>query len=336
VTGRRIGAVVLAVALVVGAFVIRRSVIEDDDDNPTTDGTEVDEPDRGEATVLFCVTELSDVCDSLAASHDELDITVEDAGATLDRLAALDDAAAVPLWITLDPFPAMVDALRQNDPLGFESQALGSSQLAIAFRAGDKETAIATFCESDTTPLWRCLGEQAGADWSTFGTSSISGTLRPSLGDVTNSALGLMSFASAVASYFGAVDIDRAQFDDTSFSSWLRRLSRVSLASTEEDTTPLARLAVRPAPDAAATAMFEVNTLDATGDRFEVNYSEPQMWIQAVLATPAGVAAPNGLAADVTSALEAAGWDPAAAADGPTSSTSTLLALRQLWNDYTT
>ena len=165
------------------------------------------------------------MCDALAASHDELDITVEDAGATLDRLAALDDAEPVPLWITLDPFPTMVDALRQSDPIGFESQALGSSQLAIAFRAGEKATAIATFCESDTTPLWRCLGEQAGADWSTFGTSSISGTLRPSLGDVTNSALGLTSFASTVASYFGAVDVDRAQFDDTSFISWLRRLS---------------------------------------------------------------------------------------------------------------
>ena len=36
--GQRLGAVILAIGLVVGAFALRRNVIEDDD-NPTTDGT---------------------------------------------------------------------------------------------------------------------------------------------------------------------------------------------------------------------------------------------------------------------------------------------------------
>jgi hypothetical protein len=350
VNGRRVGAVVLAIALVVGAFVVRRNVIEDDD-SASTDGTEVDEPDRDDATALYCITELAEVCDSLASSHDDLDVTIEDAGETLDRLAALGDDETAPLWLTIDPFPAMVDALRQNAaPLGFETQAVGASQLAVAYRAGDKSAAIAEFCEGDSTSLWRCLGEQAGQNWSTLGTSTITGTLRPSLGDVSNSALGLTSFGSAIASYFGAVDVDRTQFDDTSFIGWLRRLSRVSVDSTQVGSTPLATLAVRPAPDAAATAMFEVNALEtptdesspetstdgATGDRFDVNYSEPQMWIQAVIATPAGVAAADGLATDITNAVEDAGWDPATAAEEPVPSASTLLALRQLWNDYTT
>ena len=62
----------------------------------------------------------------------------------------------------------------------------------------------------------------------------------------------------------------------------------------------------------------------------------PFMLTPLVIATPAGVAAADGLATDVTNALEDAGWDPATAAEEPVPSASTLLALRQLWNDYTT
>jgi hypothetical protein len=94
-------------------------------------------------------------------------------------------------------------------------------------------------------------------------------------------------------------------------------------------------MAVRPALDAAATATFEVATIDEAGDEFDVNYSDPQMWIQAVIATPAGVAAPNDLVADVTPLLEAQGWDPPETAEASPPSASTLLALRALWNDFT-
>ena len=97
---QRVGAVILAIALVVGAFVIRRNVIEKDDDEPSTDGTEVDEPDREDATALYCITELTEVCDVLASTHDELDVTVEDAGETLDRLAALGDEEHAEMRVT--------------------------------------------------------------------------------------------------------------------------------------------------------------------------------------------------------------------------------------------
>ena len=334
-TGQRVGALVVAIALVVGAFVVRRNVIEDDDDT-AADDTAVDEPERDDATVLYCITELADVCEALGEARDELDIVVEDAGATLDRLAALERGEQASLWLTVDPYPAMADLSRPTDPLGFESRAVGASQLAVAFRSGDKAATIAAFCAADATALWRCLGEHAGANWSTLGAASIAGTLRPSFGDVAGSAIGLTSFASAIAGYFGAADVDRTQFDDTAFLTWLRRVSGVSLDGTQRGRTPLETLAVREsALDAAATATFEINDLDATGERFDVNYAEPEMWIQAVIATPAGVAAPDGLATEVAAALAAAGWDSATAAGSPVSSASTLLALRQLWNDAT-
>ena len=335
--GQRIGAVVLAIALVVGAFVIRRNVIEGDDDSPSTDGTEVDEPDQADATALYCITELTEACEGLAATHDELDITIEDAGETLDRLAALGDDERAPLWLTIDPYPAMVDFLRPNDPVGFETEAVGASQLTVAFRRSDRAAAVAAFCEGEATSLWRCLGGQAGAAWPELGAESIPGTLEPSLGDVANSAVGLMSFGSAIASYFGSVDVDRTQFDDTAFIGWLRRLSRESRDGTVPDQTPFGTMFVRETlVNAAATATFEITQGAAIGNAAEVKYSDPQMWIQAVIATPAGVSLPDGLAADVTSALGEAGWDTASAADGSVPSASTLLALRQLWNDYTT
>lgn len=333
-TAKRLLALLAAAALVVGAFVVRRNVIEDDRESET-DGTEAGEPERDDATALYCITELAEACEQLAATHDELDITVEDAGATLDRLAGLDDGEQAPLWLTIDPFPAMVELLRQNDPLGFETDTVGASQLGIAFRSSDKSAAITAFCDADSTALWRCVGDHAGDDWSTLGAASIPGTLRPSFGDVNDSALGLASFASAVASYFGSAEINRIQFDDARFISWLRRISAVSIDGTQRGSTPLETLAVRSALDAAATANYEVNALDATGERFDVNYSEPNMWIQAVIATPAGVAAPDGIVSDVAAALDAAGWDPADAAESLPPSASTLLALRTLWNDAT-
>ena len=275
------------------------------------------------------------MCEALAASHAELDIIIEDAGETLDRLAALGNDEPAPLWITIDPFPAMVDAFGRDDPLGYESAAVGSSQLAVAFRArrqGGRDRRRSAqrsrrLCGAASASRQERTGRRSAP--------SIPGTLRPSLGDVSSSALGLVSFGSAVASYFDVVDVDRTQFDDTSFIGWLRRLSRVSVGATSAGRTPLATLAVRPAPERGSTRCSRSTPSNrlrihapgspdgATGPRFDVNYSEPQMWIQAVIATPGGVATPSGLDAEASRALDAAGWDPASAADAPVPNAST-------------
>ena len=68
-------------------------------------------PPAEEASELVCLTELEDVCTELAASRPDLDVTVEDARTTLDRLAAGDP---VPLWLTFEPFPAMAGTLRRR------------------------------------------------------------------------------------------------------------------------------------------------------------------------------------------------------------------------------
>ena len=334
-TAKRLVALVAAALLVVGAFVVRRNVIEDDDGPVSTDDAAVTEPARENATEVVCITELRDVCTELQQQHPDLVATIEDAGTTLDRLAELDDPANAPVWLTIDPFPAMVDELRQNDPLGFESDAVGASQLAVAFPSDGRAEVITSFCESESQRLWQCIGANAGTDWSDLGGGSIPGALSPSLGEVPEAALALVSFGHSVASYFGETNPSATRFGETSFITWLRNLSGASEGRTQQNSTPLATMAVRPALDTAATATFEVAAIDDAGDEFDVNYSEPQMWIQAVIATPAGVATPDDLAADVTRLLAEHDWNPPTAAEAPPPSASTLLALRALWDEIT-
>jgi hypothetical protein len=57
------------------------------------------------------------------------------------------------------------------------------------------------------------------------------------------------------------------------------------------------------------------------------------MWLQAVLAAPAGADVPQDLTADARAALFAAGWVAPEPNQTPVPSASTLVALRQLWED---
>jgi hypothetical protein len=64
-----------------------------------------------------------------------------------------------------------------------------------------------------------------------------------------------------------------------------------------------------------------------------VNYPAPAMWLQAVVATPADGAAPDGLADTADRILRELGWEPASAAGDPLPSANTMLALRKLWQE---
>jgi hypothetical protein len=321
-------AVVVAVALVVGAFFIRREVIEGGDGD--------DGPDR--VAELVCITELADVCN---AYDDEtsLAVTIEDAGVTLDRLGTFGDDAEPPLWLTVEPYPAMVDALRSSAnaaPLAYTTTALGSSQLAVALPPDGRLDTLLTAC--GTEPLWRCIGENAGRPWSELGGEPNWGTVRPAFGDVEDSALALASFAASVAGYLGDADVSRSRWEaaGTDFISWQRRLIETASGVSLSGGSALGTMATRPsALDIAATAGFELATLDATADRFASNYPAPEMWLQAVLAVPGGAATPGDVASDLTEQLGGAGWDDAASATTPLPGAATMLALRTVWQDAT-
>jgi hypothetical protein len=322
-------AVVVAAALVVGALFLRRDVIEGDDAG-TSDGTASDE--------VFCATELADVCAALADRGADVTVTVEDAGATLDRLALLEDPAEAPLWLTIEPYPEMVDSIRgsaRTDPVAYATTPLAASQLGVALPSDEQLAVLTTACGAD--PLWRCIGDHAGAPWSEIGGDASWGTVRPAFGDVDAAALGLASFAHSVAGYFGDTEISRTRWEsDPAFIPWLRRLTGVASGVSLSGGSALGTMATRPsALDVAATAGYELAAIDAGGERFAHNYPSPEMWLQAVLAVPGGAAAPDDLAADLAVMLREVGWDAPSAATTPVPSAPTMLALRAQWDEAT-
>src|SRR5262245_14349484 len=94
---KRVGAIVLAVVLIAGGLLLRRA-LDDDDDGGESGGDG--------ATTVVCIPELESACRALAAAHDDVELTVEDAGATYERVAS-DPASAPDAWVTLHPWPGM-------------------------------------------------------------------------------------------------------------------------------------------------------------------------------------------------------------------------------------
>ena len=308
---RRAATAVIAIGLIVGAFLIRRNVIEGDesDDDPA--------PPVEEASELVCLTELEAVCTALAANDADLEITVEDAGITLDRLAAGD---AVPLWLTFEPFPAMAGTLLAGDVLAASELAIGTSP--------DRQTVLAARCES--APLWRCIGDLAGEEW-----GDVPGRVEPSVGNAGDSAAALASFASAAAGYFGTADLNSNMWaGDLQFLPWVQELVREVPLGNLTSGTPAATMIVRDsAVNVAATNDAEIALLAAPPGDLTPSYPEPSMWLQAVLAAPQGADVPDDLAQDAADSLLADGWDPAAAATTPLPSATTMIALRALWEE---
>ncbi len=309
--GRRVATVVLAVALIVGAFFLRRNVIEGGDDEPdATDG-----PDP--AAELVCVTELEAVCDTLADADPELSVTVEAARVTLDRVTG---GESVPLWLTFEPFPTMTGSLAAGD-------VLAASELVVGTRP-PRQAELSTRCADQA--LWRCVGDLTGEDWN----DAPPGPVEPSVGDAGRSASGLASFASAVAGYFGAPQFSTVELADPSFLAWVRPF--VDAVPVEELTagTPVGTMLTRQsAVNVAGTSDAEITALGEPGTGVERSYPEPSMWLQAVLAAPAGAGVPEDLAADAAAALLDAGWERPDPSQTPLPSATTMLALRGLWEE---
>jgi hypothetical protein len=230
----------------------------------------------------------------------------------------------------------MVDSIRSStaaDPLECAGTALGASRLGVALPPDGRLEVLTAACATD--PLWRCIGDNAGAPWTELGGEAAWGTLRPAFGDVDDSALGLASFAASVAGYFGDAEISRSRWEsDPGFISWVRRLAGVASGVSLSGGSALGTMATRPsALDIAATAEFELAALDATGERFAPNYPAPEMWLQAVLAVPGGEDAPDDVSSEVGSLLATGGWTEPETATTPLPGASTMLALRALWED---
>jgi len=155
------------------------------------------------------------------------------------------------------------------------------------------------------------------------------------------SALGLLTFASAVTSWFDRTDVSTLDLTDDAFSSWVRRLERSIPYFGGPQGTPFEQFLLVPSINVVATTEAEVD--DRAGARrgeLTVTYPGGMPQADAVLATSAATSLPDGsvdeLAGSLTAGAVEQGWDaPAGSPPAPTVAPGLLQALRQFWTEVT-
>jgi hypothetical protein len=214
---RRVLALVVSAGLVVGALWIHGDL-----DTATTGS------DGGGATPrLLCAEELGAVCAALENAGVEID--VQPPSAVVAQLSSLsDDDARHPTfdgWLSPSPSPEIVREARarnQAAPLVGKPDRIASSPLVLAIRK-ERQAVLARRCG---TVDWKCIGENAGRQWSDIGGQAAWGTLKPGHLNPEMNAVGLDIIGQAAAEYFGKSDLSTDDYDDEGFFEWFTRLER--------------------------------------------------------------------------------------------------------------
>ena len=316
---KRLGALALAVILIGGAWIIRDRVIDDNG------GSSDDDPPRADREIV-CVEALREACQAIAESL-EIEIRIEDAGVTLDALAALEQPSSAPIWVTLEPLPAMVESLREvahREPLVTVQSAVASSTIALVMQP-DRAAVLAAACSEFD---WTCIGQAAGDPWEDIGGTGLPGDVRPAFAPI-DTAIGLLGVADAVAGYFRDAPID---VNDGAFLGWARRLGTSAVPqSALTGGTPIATIQTRrSALDIAVGAEAELS--DTEGSRLTLEYADPMIRADAVVSVPQGASAPDGLASGLMDLLVTEGnWDPASTEPNPLPVATEMVAIRSVW-----
>jgi hypothetical protein len=320
---KRLGAIALTVAMIAGAWLIRSEVIDDDggvsgDDDPPPTEREI-----------VCVSDLVDTCRALADARDDLGVSIEDAAKTLEALAALEDPSDAPIWITMAPFPEMVDNLREIRRLPVLETVqtrVASSPIALVVPI-DRTDVLAARCGA---PLrWDCVGEAAGEPWEDIGGDELPGDVRPAFAPI-DSALGLLGVADAISGYFGSTPI---ALDDLNFTRWASGLADAVPSSSRPPVSAIATIRARSsALDVAVGAAAELP--DTAADRFTRQYAEPMIRADVVVVVPEGASLPSGLADEIGQFLEANGWDVPSTEPNPLPTAPEMFAIRDAWREF--
>lgn len=215
---QRLAALVVAIAMVAGAFVVRSRL------------DQKEELDRRPLRVA-CATELGAACDRLGDRG--YDLVVEDAQVTARRLSLVADGAnpETELWLTAQPTADLVDALRalrNAKPLISADAITAGPATSLALVVwNDRAAVLQKACPSLTM---RCVGEVAGrGKWSASGGRAEWGEVRVALPDPDSTAAGLLALGAGAQSWFGRADIGSNDFDaDPAFGDWLAGLARAT------------------------------------------------------------------------------------------------------------
>ena len=324
----RVLALLAAIGMVLGALAIRNRMDDDDDRGGGRGGGDLR---------LTCTPELERVCNGIAADP-RVELTIEDAGRTFDRLLTAD--GPVPDgWLTPGPWSQMLEEVRRSEgrrSLLRVGRPVAWSPVAVVVwreRAGP----LAPHCPNRIVHM-HCLGIVAGQPWSKFSGQPTWGDIKPALPDALTSATGLAALGAGTAAFFGKSDVssDELQNND-GFAVWLQALARINrpldlelmLAQGPSSADALASL--------EAGASFVIKGSAHEG-RVTLSYSAPVVTADVVLGTAAGERgerlAELVRSATTREAFEMSGWK---VANRPSStglpSPGLLYALREAWRD---
>ena len=301
----RVLALLAAVAMVVGAVVLRDRMDEDAERSSTT-------------LRLVCSTELAPVCDALVADDGtDVDATVEAAADTAERLSALGPGETAPLdgWLVAGPWPTIVADARERD--GRERQVTSGPVLArspvVLAVWPDREGVLKRHCP-DAAVGWRCLGDNAGMPWASLPDGRAEwGPVKPGHRP-TSDALGLAVLGAATAGYFRSAELSAAELATDEYRSWLTRLER-AIPGRTPPTIDTMLVRGPSAFDAVGTIEAEAGPLlfrSARDPKPSLLYPDPVATADVVLGTTGGRAAE--LLGELVSgavgrrALAGAGW----------------------------
>jgi hypothetical protein len=180
--------------------------------------------------IVVCATELATVCNQVQRDHPELQVSVEEATVTAERLAApgfARDATPIDAWLVPQPFPAMVTENRAfgglEPVLGDPSRVLARSPLTLTVW-NDRLEALNGTCGGEVT--WACIGDHAGQPWADNGGQENWGSVKPGLPDPTTTAFGLLVLSQATAQELGRNDFASNDLQDSTYQTWLDQLKR--------------------------------------------------------------------------------------------------------------
>lgn len=306
----RIAAVIVAIGLIAAAIAYRTG--GGNGGNPNDDGTPV---------AVVCSTELATLCQTLDDETNGLEVRVEPAWVTFDRLSD-GERAGVDVWLAAGRWGEMVNGRlerNQQEALFQTLDPLASAQLALV---AYKDDVAKLPCASAAT--WACIGEAAA-----------SGALRLGSPDPDREATGISLVAAATGGHvgtpeFAANDLDVAH--EARVTELGRRLAEHRGTSLE---TMLATPALLDAFAALGPVLAPVVVTAAARDQVSVLVPTP---VATITVTPAVA---NDRGRDVIELLRGIaerhlgeyGWDveppPAPENDG-LPSPGVLEALREL------
>ncbi|MEO1057907.1 MAG: hypothetical protein AAFY28_13430 [Actinomycetota bacterium] len=318
-TLKRLGALVAAIVLIAGAWVLRTNVL-DDDENTGGGGA------SNELDVLVCAEELAAACNA-AGNQVGIDVRIEPADTTLRNWSSNPtDELAPNGWATLQPLPEMAALSRDaaEDPLEIETVEVSTSPLVLVVDAS-RAPLLVDACGDPVE--WRCLGELAETSWSDIDASASNGTVRPGFARTPDTAIGQLGVGAALLGAFDGAPL----VGNPDVIVWGQPLVEAVPARSLVADTAIGTIQVRQsALDVAVGARAEL--INPDDPRFTVVDVEQPIDATVVIARPMGGGVPDALRSALADELTASGW---AAPSGESSvpSANDLLNTTAVWEN---